>query len=203
MARRHRRGDRFRLLVYGRMWQRWAWPCVLLIPASVALWWVAPRVSILRASLRPLALLPASVAIILLLYTYLARRLAWVQCRTGHLYIQTPIYPLAVSYSRIKGTRPKPFAEIFNLAEAKVARQDWLRPYLRHTALVVTVSKLPLHRAWLRLWFSPYLLEPQGTGFVFLVDDWMALSRQLDDFRVAWETRRKDRRRKQPLRYSR
>jgi hypothetical protein len=200
MAKRRRRGNRFRLLVYGRMWQRWALPCVLIIPASLVLWWGAPRISILNPSLRPLALVPALISAVILAYTFLARSMAWVQCRPGHIRIQTPIYPLAVSYNRITGVRPKPFAEIFNTAAKSAARQDWLQPFGQQTAIVVSLSKYPVSRAWLRLWFSPYLLDPKDNGFVFLVEDWMALSRQVDEYRIAWETRHKPRPGQGPIR---
>lgn len=192
MTRRRRRGDRFYLLVYERMWQRWAWPCFLLVPASIVLWWFAPRISILHAPLRPLTLVPGAVAACILCYAFLARRLAWVQCRPGHLRIQTPILPLAVSYARLKEVRPKPFAEVFDPVAEKPARREWLHPYWRRTSLLVPVTEFPVSKRWLRLWFSHYLLDPKETGFVFLVDDWMGLSRQLDDYRITWGMQRKE-----------
>jgi hypothetical protein len=187
-------GKRFRLVIYERMWQRWAWPCILVAPTSVILWWFAPRISILYRPFRLLALVPALASLIILIYTYLAQRLAWVQCRPGHLRIQTPIYPLAVSYSRVKGVRPSTLAQVFDPAKEKAARRNWLRPYWGRTVLIVDLSKYPFSRMWLRLWFSPYLLTPNTAGFVFLVEDWMTLSRQLDDFRTGWDMRRAERR---------
>jgi hypothetical protein len=148
----------------------------------------------LDCPVRPLTLAPAAVAVVLLAYTFLARRLAWVQCRPNHLRIQTPLYPLVVSYRRIRAVRPQTFSEVFAPALEKKARRRWLRPYWGHTALVIDVLKFPVAEAWLRLWFSPYLLAPDTTGFVFLVEDWMALSRQLDDFRTEWEMERAARR---------
>ncbi len=198
-----KRGKRFRLSIYERMWQRWAWPCILIVLASVALWWFAPRISIIHASFRALTLIPAFVSLIILVFTYLARRLAWVQCRPNHLRIQTPFYPLVVSYGRFKGVRPQPFARVFSPSGEKAARQHWLRPYWGKTTLVVELSKYPVSKAWLRLWFSPYLLSPDITGFVLLVEDWMTLSRQLDEFRNAWEMRRAKRRQERLARRAR
>jgi len=194
MAKRRRRGNRFRLLIYERMWQRWAWPCILTVPASVALWWFAPRIPIIYAPFRILALVPALVSLVILVYAYLARRLTWVQCRPNHLRIQTPFYPLVVSYGRIKGVRPNTFHQVFSPSREKPARQRWLRPYWGQTALVVELSKYPFSKTWLRLWFSPYLLAPDVTGFVFLVEDWMALSRQLSQFQTDWGRRHAARR---------
>ncbi len=187
---RTRHGARFRLLVYRRMWERWALTCALIVPAALALWWFAPRIPILHAPYRHLALVPGVVALVLLAYTWLAARVAAVQCRAKHLWIRTPFYPLVISYARIKSVRPKPFGEAIARGPGGSAKVEWLRPYWGRTALVVELSAYPLPKGWLRLWCSPYLLSPQSTAFVLLVDDWMRLSRQLDDFRGAWELRR-------------
>ena len=62
-------------------------------------------------------------------------------------------------------------------------------------AIMVELSKYPLDERWLRLWFNRFLFAPTGAGFVLLVEDWMGLSRQLDDFRSDWAMRRAERRR--------
>lgn len=195
-----RGGTRFRLLIYGRMWQRWAWPCTLIAVASFVMWWVAPRTPLIHPLFRPLTLVPALAALLILAYAYLARRMAWVQCRQNQLYIQTPLHPLSVSYGRFKGVRPTTFAQVFDPAKEKGTRQAWLRPYWNRTVIVVEISNYPLPKTWMRLWFSRYLLLPNSNGFVFLVDDWMALSRQLDDSRANWEMRRMTRRREMQAR---
>jgi len=176
------------------MWQRWAWPCILTVPASIALWWYANRIPIVHDQLGFLTLVPAAVSLAILVYALLARRTAWVQCRPKHLRIQTPLYPLVISYSRIKAVRPNVFHKIFSPSQEKAARREWLDPYWGKTALVVELSEYPFSKAWLRLWFSPYLLSPDVPGFVFVVEDWMALSRQLDEFRGKRETYRAARR---------
>ena len=188
--KRRRRGKRFRLLLYERMWKRWAFPCILIMPASIALWWFAPLLSITDELYRALAFIPALIAIILLLFTFVARRTTWVQCRENHLHIQMPIYPLAISYARIKDIKSKSFAQVFDPSTEKAARRNWLRPYWGMTSLVVGISKYPISKRWLRLWFSSYTLIPDTPGFVFLVEDWMGLSRQIEDFRSAWGMQR-------------
>ena len=129
MAKKRRRsGKRFRLLIYERMWKRWAFPCILIIPASVVLWWFAPLLSITHVLHRALALVPALVALILLVFTFLSHRTAWVQCRPNNLRIQTPFYPLVVSYGRIKEVLPQPFSQVFNPAAEKAARRSCYNP---------------------------------------------------------------------------
>ncbi len=191
---KERRGDRFRLLIYERMWQRWAWPCILTIFASLALWWLAPRIPLIRPSLRFLTLGPGLASFIILIYAFLARRMSWVQCRAGHLHIRTLFYPLAVSYGRVKEIRPLNLVQIFDPAQEKSASKRWLHPYWRKTALIVELGKYPVSKRQLRFWFSPYLLLPHKPGLVFLVKDWMTLSRQLQDFQHTWTIERAKRR---------
>jgi hypothetical protein len=108
----HRSGNRFRLLLYERMWKRWAMPCILIVPASVVLWLFtgrlfsssdallhralgllphslissisflielsAPILSILHVLYDFLALVPALIALALLVLIFLSRRAAWV-----------------------------------------------------------------------------------------------------------------------------
>lgn len=189
-----KRGKRFRLLLYERIWQKWGLLSLLVTLASGMLWLLAPRIQILPSSLRILILLPTLASFAIFAYAFMARRMAWVQCRPSHLHIQTPIYPLAVSYARIKVVRPTEFFHVFDPSKEKPARQNWLRPYWGMTAVVMEISKFPIKKNWLRLWFNRYMFSPEVTGFVFLVDDWMTFSRQLDDFRSNWELQRAARR---------
>jgi hypothetical protein len=193
MAKKH--GKRFRLVIYERMWKRWGFLSLLVALAWGVLWLLAPRVGFLPSSLRMLILVPALASLAIFAYAFMARRMAWVQCKPNHLRIQTPIYPLSVSYARIKVVRPSELAHIFDPSKEKPGRREWLRPYWGMTAVVVEISKYPISKGWLRLWFSRYMFSPEATGFVFLVEDWMTLSRQLDDFRNTWELQRTARRR--------
>ena len=124
-----KRGKRFHLLIYARMWQKWGLPSLLVALASGVLWLLAPRIQFLPSPLRTLILIPALASFAIFVYTFIARRMAWVQCRPGHLHIQTPIYPLAVSYARVKVVRPTEFSHIFDPSKEKPARRNWLRPY--------------------------------------------------------------------------
>lgn len=205
MAKRRRRhGKRFRLLIYKRMWQRWALPSLLVMLASFAWWWYAPQNPLLQNDAaqpdnlrRSLTLIPAFASFAILVYSLLARRMAWVQCHSNHLRIRTPFYPLVVSYLRIRDVHPLTFGQVFDPAKEKPARRRWLQPYWRKTAVIVELSDYPVGRGWLRLWLSRYLMKPSASaGFVLLVDDWMALSQQLDDFRNVWAMRRLEQRQK-------
>jgi len=173
--------DRFRLLIYEQMWKRWALPCILVIPASIALWWFAPQIPIVSNRFRILILLIPLIVLAIFLYAFWAKHMAFVSLRPKNFRIQTPFYPLFVSYGRVKSTRPGPLPEEY--------RNQWLADYTGKTVLLVDLTEYPLSRTWLRLWMSPYLLTPEDDGFIFVVNDWMALSRRFDHYRQLWEDR--------------
>ena len=71
-------------------------------------------------------LVPAFAALYILVYSYLARRLAWVQCRAGHLRVRTPILPVAISYARIKSVRPSRLSQVFDPTKERPGRREWM-----------------------------------------------------------------------------
>jgi len=193
MAKKRRRGDRFPLLVYAPLGRRWGNLGLLLSLTSFILWWFAPRVLGPVADLLVLRHAPLLMVLaggFLVVYGFAARRMAYVQCFSTYLRIQTPIYPLVVSYRRIAATRPVQMAKIFDPEREKAARRLWPARYWTMTAVAVELKSLPMSERWLRLWFDRYLFAPEVTGFVFLVEDWIGFSRQLEGFRAAYKARR-------------
>lgn len=184
-----RRSRRFPLLVYAPLWRRWGRLGLLLMLASGMLWGLAPRV-LGPTPLRHLALFPVLAGGLLLLYGLAARKMAYVQCFPTYLRVQTPVYPLVVSYRRILETRPMQVGKIFDLRRDRAARRSWPRRYWAMTAVIVELRKFPVREGWLRLWFDRHLFLPDGTGLVLLVEDWMGLSRQLDSFQATYRAQR-------------
>ncbi|HEC34091.1 MAG TPA: hypothetical protein ENI37_05175 [Chloroflexi bacterium] len=183
-----KRGDRFPLLVYTPLWQRWGRLGPLLMLASGLLWWLSPRV-LGPTPLRPLALFPVLAGGVLFLYSLAARKMAYAQCFSTCLRIQTPIYPLIISYRRVSGTRPMQMRRLFDPQKDRAARRAWPSRYWGMTAVVLELKGFPVSKNWLRLWFDRHLFLPDGTGLVLLVEDWMGLSRQLDSFQATYRAR--------------
>jgi len=184
-----KRGKRFPLLVYAHFWRRWGCLGTLLMVGSAALWFLTPRFSI-PPLMRYLTLFPILVGGFLLLYARAARNLAHVRCFRTYMRVQGPIYPMFISYRRIRGSRPMQMSKIFDPEQDKAARRTWPLKYWAMTALVVDLKDLPLPGWWLRLWFDRHLFHPRETGMVLLVDDWMGLSQQLDSFMSAYRSSR-------------
>ena len=184
MARKKKSGgERFPLLIYKPLGLRWRSLGILLAVLSLVLWWYAPqllRPSVGLTPLRHLALLPVFTGIVLTVYGLAARRMAYVRCYPKYMRIQTPFFPLAVSYKRVNSVRPVQLSNLFDSAKEKAARRSWPRAYWNMTAVAVELKSYPVSERWIRLWFDRYLFLPDMTGFVFLVDDWMGLSNKVE-----------------------
>lgn len=182
-------GDRFPLLVYAPLGRRWIILGLLLAVASFVLWLLAPR-CLGCGLLRHLALFPVLTGLVIFVYGLAACRIATVQCFRTALRIQTPIYPLTISYKRIAGTRPMQVSKLFDPETDKHARRNWPLRYWGLTALLVEMKSFPMSERWLRLWLDRYLFWPQGTGFVLMVEDWIGLSQQLDGYQADYKAQR-------------
>lgn len=131
----------------------------------------------------------AVFGLIRFLFTLVLSRIPYVQCTPRTVKIQTPFMPVVFSYKRIENTRPNNIHDVFPPQKQKGERKKMLETLWGETAIVVDLKGYPVSKSLLRTMLGPYLLTPKGTGFVFLVKDWMALSRQLADYQEQWRTR--------------
>jgi hypothetical protein len=130
----------------------------------------------------------AVFGLIRFLFTLVLSRIPYVQCTPRTIKIQTPFMPVVFSYKRIENTRPNNIHDVFPPEKQKGERKKMLETLWGETAIVVDLKGYPVSKSLLRTMLGPYLLTPKGTGFVFLVKDWMALSRQLADYQEQWRT---------------
>jgi hypothetical protein len=183
-----RPGRRFRLLLYKRLYDTLVWPLALLMLLLAGLWWYAPFIPWL-APFDQLLLYVEGLCALLLLGTALAHPLSFVQCRPDHLRIQTPIFRLAVSYQRIHTVRPVKFSDQYPAEKQPWSQRRFLEPFFGLTAVGVTVRSYPIALKWLKVWLNDYLFTRDAPGFLFVVDDWMTLSREIDVYRDHWRDR--------------
>ncbi len=131
----------------------------------------------------------AVFGLIRFLFTLVLSRIPYVQCTPRNVKIQTPFVPVVFSYKRIENTRPTNIHDVFPSEKQKGERKKMLETLWGETAIVVDLKGYPMSKSLLRTMLGPYLLTPKGTGFVLLVKDWMALSRQLSDYQEQWRAR--------------
>lgn len=118
-------------------------------------------------------------------YAWVGVRAAYVQCLPTHLRINTPLYRLALSYSRIYTIRPVVAGKLLTSER----QRKLLAPYLGLTSVAVDLKSLPLRRQWLNWLIHPTLLPNDSLTLMLLVEDWMGLSNALEGARAEWRNR--------------
>jgi hypothetical protein len=182
-------GARFRLLQYERLYQVARSPLWLIVIGLAVLWWRAPFVSFL-APFESIILYAAGLCLLCWAALALMRRFAYVQCFPEALRIQTPLLRLAISYQRIHTVRPVVFKDMHPPSRQRWSQRHFLEPLFGLTGVGVTVSSYPMPLRWLRPLLGEYMFTRDAPGFLFLVDDWMTLSRQIDVYRDLWRDRK-------------
>jgi hypothetical protein len=137
-------------------------------------------------------------AIVLLLMgalAFLLRNMSYVQPADSYFRLVTPFLRLKVSYQRVRTIHPIDLVQAFPPREQSWSQRRFLQSFYGETAVAVELHSYPLSRMLLRLFLSPLIYLPQTTGFVFVVDDWMKLSTELDARIASWQERKKPRQR--------
>ncbi len=188
---------RFPLLIYRRYHQVNSSLSVMLILVGLALLGTNALIRILRPAsisedtrvLLWLGIIIAVFGLARFLLTWLPGRVAYVQCTAKGVRVQTPFMPVVFSYKRITDTRPTNLRDVFEPSKQKGLGRRMLEEIWSETVIVVDLKGYPVSKKWLRMIVGPFLLTPKGTGFVFLVKDWMGLNRQINEYQERWRTR--------------
>jgi hypothetical protein len=179
-------GKRHPLLLYRRLFAMLRPPTFFIALFCGVLWWFAPNLPWLSSEAAQFALLITTVLCgMLFLYTLIGPALAYVQCFPTHLRVSTPLFRLAISYSRMGTARPVQFTPW----DVRWSQRRFLEPFLGATALLLDLKRYPLSERWLRLWLNEYMFPHNATGLIFHTPDWMALSREIESYRSEWKTR--------------
>ncbi len=179
--KRHKTNRRHILLMYKRMMDRlWGSTLALGILMLVLWFWsdfFFPSLPILYT----LILLGGAIFVLAFtVFAFLARKMAYVQVYPDHLRVVTPFLRLKASYRRLRATHPSEFFRLFSPPKSDWALDHFLEPFYKQTALVVEFNQYPMDPRFLRLFLLPQMFSPQTNGLVFLVQDWMGLSTEID-----------------------
>ncbi len=160
---------------------------VLLYLLPVA---ISQRVEWLMESSGLLLLLGALIFIVAV-FRWIASEIPYVQCTERNLKIQTPLYPIVISYRRVKETRPNTLFYVFSSRKLSRVEHNLVLTDKTggQTALVVDMASWPMSLNWLKFWMSRLMLTSDGRGLVLWVEDWMTLNRELNDFKDRWRER--------------
>ncbi len=181
-------GKRHPLLLYTRMMDRW-WPPVFLIGlCMLALgWWrYQDLYTRLTQPWQWMALAGAGGLCVLASFLLLLlRKSAYVRAYGDHFLLATPFLRMNVSYRRILRTSTVSMGTLFPTRRMSTLRREAIEPLLRRTALVVDLNAMPMPRAALRLFLSPFFFKDNTPHLVLLVQDWMSFSTELESMRVS------------------
>jgi hypothetical protein len=178
------------LLLYQHLMDRlWA-PTIVLGSMFFAVWWWS---GVLFPTIEsPYDLFIAIISFVVLffgIFAFLARKMSYVQVRSDHLRVVTPFLQLRISYRRVLSAHPAEFKSLFPPQKSSWAQRRFLESYYGNTAVVMELSAFPISPGILHLFLPSQMFDPRSKGLVFLVEDWMGLSTEIDSFQGAWRQR--------------
>ncbi len=185
----HKKGRRFTLLIYKRVMDR-LWAATLVLGLLLAgVWWQAIGGWFIPLSIvtETWVYMAALVVLLFSIFALLARRMGFVQAYADHLRLVTPFLRLKVSYRRVRSVHLAEFSKLFPPNQTGWAEQRLLMPFYGQTAVLVELYEYPLSPGVLRFFLPRQMFHPQMTGLVLMVDDWMALSTEIDSLFGDWQ----------------
>lgn len=126
------------------------------------------------------------VTLLISLFAFFSRWMAYAQAHNDHLRIVTPFLNLKISYRRIRRIHPTLVQQVFSKESARWAETSFLEPFYGKTALIIEVNGYPMSPMLLRFFLPRYIFSPLSPGFVLLVPDWMKFSTEIDSLYGNW-----------------
>lgn len=180
-------GKRHVLLIYEHTLKIWYPATFLLSILLFTLWWFLPTIHPEKTQSDwkdTLLLFSASAAFLMTLFLFLARKAAYVRPYPKYLRLATPFFRLNISYKRILKTRSTEMSTLFPPSKLSTWQRESMAPLLRKTVIVVDLNAFPMSPFFLRLFLSPFFFKDKTPHFVFLVEDWMRFSIELESLRT-------------------
>jgi len=178
-------GKRYPLLIYDYTLGRW-YPATFTLSLFLFLiWWFLPTIQHKnQRDWQDTALLSiVGITLIATFFLFLARKWAYIRPYKKYLLLATPFLRLKISYKRIIQTKATEMRTLFPPSQLSRWQRDSMAHLLKKTAIIVELNAFPLSPALLRLFLSPFFFKDKTPHFVFLVNDWMRFSSELDSFR--------------------
>lgn len=135
------------------------------------------------------------VALVISLFAFFSRWMAYTQAHHDHLSIVTPFLNLKIAYRRMLSIHPSLLQQVYPKDSASWSETSFLEPFYGKTVIVVEVRNYPMDPRLLRFFLSRYMFSPLSPGFVLLVPDWIKFSTELDTLHGNWLQSQKVRRR--------
>ena len=180
-----RAGHKYPLIVYRHMLNRW-WPAMIAIGLGMFALayseYIEPLGKFLPWRWQLFAGIGA-LAILIGVFFWIVRYIAYVQPLPNHLKIVTPFMRLNISYKRFKKTTATEMRYLFSYKSMSGWVRDIFSPLANKTALVIDLYRYPISPVLLRLFLSRFFFKDKTPHIVILVQDWMRFSSELESMR--------------------
>lgn len=133
----------------------------------------------------------AAFLLIMALWVYYAimMRRASIQVRPNFLRLQGPITSSNISYGRIHSVTSGKMEQHYPAESLRKNERPIVMPIYDQTCLFIELSSYPPSFRWRSLWFPRVLYGKARKGLICHVEDWMALSRDIESARSHRYTR--------------
>jgi hypothetical protein len=143
--------------------------------------WLPVHMGISVPGQSPLLGLAAGIAVLLWLLILILPRMAYVQCKPDFLLLQVGLLRLIVSYSRLRTSRSVQHGQIHSPKTQPRSRRALAVRMALKQSVAVELTSLPAAFFLLRTLTHPFLFLGEEPGFLFAVEDWMALGREVEE----------------------
>ncbi len=187
-------GKKHSLLIYEHTLKIWYPATFLLSILLFIIWWFLPYINPEKTQSDwkdMLLLFSASASLLVTIFLFLMRKAAYVRPYPKYLRLATPFFRLNISYKRILKTRSTEMSTLFPPSKLSAWQRESMAPLLRKTVIVVDLNAFPMSPSFLRLFLSPFFFKDKTPHFVFLVEDWMRFSVELESLRSGGDIIRK------------
>jgi len=170
------------------------WQVSLIIGLPLLAMWQLPKVGVLPALEPPLDILPVIGLVGVLafaMFAFIVRNMGYIQAQADYIRLVTPFLNLRISYQRVRSVRPSNVAQVFPPGQLRGTQRRFLEPFFGKTAVLLELKGYPVSTFFLKLFLVRSMFLPQGTGFVLVVPDWMALSTEIDSHQGVWRGKQK------------
>lgn len=186
-------GQRHVLLMYHHAMNR-LWKVSLLLGLTFALvWWRTSieRVLAIQPSREVWIFVGAVVSVSFGMFALITKNMCYIQAFPSHVRLVTPFLRLKISYRRLRKVHPIEFHKTYPPDELKWAERKFLTPFFGKTAVALELNDYPLSPVLLRLFLPAKIFHPRMIGFVFVVENWITLSTEMDSLYGTWREKRR------------
>ncbi len=180
-----RAGHRYPLMVYRHIVNRW-WSALIAIGLGMFALayseYIAPLGRFLPWRWQLFAAI-GGLAILLGIFFWVIRFLAYVQPYPTYLKLVTPFMRMNISYKRIKKTTATEMRYLFSSKSMSGWVREMFSPLANKTALVIDLRGYPISPSLLRLFLHRFFFKDKTPHLVILVQDWMRFSSELESMR--------------------